>query len=270
MSGASPAEARWAPGTPDGRAVIVAMDHGIAAGAVTGLEAPMSTLRTILGGAPDGVLLSAGIARHAAPVIREQQAAQWVTVDHYGTSTVPGADDGLELHTVVASPARARDLGAAGVKTVLVFGYADPAAYLANLRAVGTLVEEAHRAGLPIMIEAVLWGSRIPNDRRDDPALVAHACRIAVELGADVIKTTMPARDLGRIVAALPVPVLILGGPRGNNPGGFLDRVAGAIAQGASGVVVGRMVWQADDPAGVVRALRAVVHPGRPAEASRG
>ncbi len=262
-------EPRWAPGTPDGRAVIVAMDHGIGGGAVPGLERPMSTLRTVLDGKPDGVLLSPGLAQHGAAALSEYRVALWVTLDHYGTSTIPGGDDGLELHTVIASPARARDLGAAGVKTLLVFGYGDPAAYLANLRAAGTLIEDAHRLGLPVMVEAVLWGSRVPADRRDDWVLVANACRIASELGADVIKTTMPREHLKDIAEALPVPVLILGGPHRHDRGPFLDRVTRAIAEGARGIVAGRMVWQSADPADMVRGLRAAVHGGRPAEAPR-
>ncbi len=251
--------------TPTGRAVIVAMDHGIADGVAEGLESPLTVLRTVLPAGPDGVLLGPGMARHAAVMVRQAGAALWITMDHYGTSTLPGGNEGLELRTVIATAAYARDLGAAGVKTVLVFGYADPQAYLANVRSVGMLAEDAHRAGLPLMVEAVLWGRRIPDDRRDDPGLLAHACRIAAELGADLIKTTLPRAHLRGIVDALPVPVVILGGPGTNDHHGFLERIADAIQQGARGVVVGRKVWQADDPAGAVRALRAVVHSGRPA-----
>jgi DhnA family fructose-bisphosphate aldolase class Ia len=247
-----------------GCGVIVAMDHGISGGAVRGLEAPARVLDEVLGGRPDGVLLGPNLARHLLPRLRDADVPLWLTLDAYSTSTVPGEDGDLTLYAPIAAPAVARDLGARGVKALLVFGQNDHRDYVDNVRAVSLLAEQAHRAGLPMMVEAVLWGRRIPDDRRDHPASVQHACRIAFELGADLVKTTMPKDGLREVVASTPVPVLILGGDRGGDDAAFLRDVAGAIANGARGVVCGRSIWQNPAPARMVRALTAIVHDRRP------
>ena len=247
-----------------GRAVIVAMDHGIGSGAVRGLEAPGRVLDEVLLGRPDGVLLGLNLARHLLPRLRGAGVPFWVTLDAYSTSTVPGEHGDLTLHTAIATPSAARDLGARGVKALLVFGHSDHRQYLDNVRSVALLAEDAHRAGLPIMVEAVLWGRHIPEARRDHPDSIQHACRMAFELGADLVKTTRPKRGLEEVVASTPVPVLILGGDRSGDEAGFLRDVATAMAGGARGVVCGRAIWQNPAPAEIVRALTAVVHDQRP------
>jgi DhnA family fructose-bisphosphate aldolase class Ia len=250
----------------DGHAVIVAMDHGLAGGVVNGLKVPLRTLDAVLRGKPDGVLVSPGLARDAGERIR----LNGVSLDYYGTSTIPGTVGADEIHTVVTTPAMARDLGAAGLKAILVFGYERPDLYAANVRAIGTLVDQARQVGLPLMVEAVLWGNKIPEGRRDDVELIAHACRIAFELGADLIKTTLPARGLRSIADALPIPILILGGTPEHEPDAFVRRAEEAVRDGARGVVVGRAVWQAHDPAAVVADLRKVVHRAPSAGLRRG
>jgi fructose-bisphosphate aldolase, class I len=86
--------------------------------------------------------------------------------------------------------------------------------------------------------------------------------RQAVELGADVVKadpTDEPA-DYHRVVqAASGVPVLVRGGGRVSDDE-VLARTRAVIEQGAAGIVYGRNVIQHPDPAGMTRALMAVVH----------
>lgn len=247
-----------------GRAVIVAMDHGIGSGAVRGLESPAGVLEEVLGGTPDAVLLGPHLARLVRPRLHDAAMPFWVTLDAYSASTVPGRDDAQELHVVIAAPALARDLGASGVKALLVFGQRDAAAYVDNVRAVAMLSEQAHQVGLPLMVETVLWGARISDSERDSPEILQHACRIAFELGADLIKAAPPRTGFREIVASTPVPILMLGGDRGGNHRGFFHDVAAAVAAGVRGVVCGRMVWQHPAPAEIVRALCAVVHDERP------
>jgi len=54
--------------------------------------------------------------------------------------------------------------------------------------------------------------------------------------------------------------VLLLGGSKTNDPNALLDGTRAAIAAGAKGVIYGRNVWQADDPAGVAKQLKAIIH----------
>ena len=86
--------------------------------------------------------------------------------------------------------------------------------------------------------------------------------RQATELGADVIKAdpTDEVSDYHRVIeAAGGRPVLVRGGG-GVSDEEMLARTRELMAQGAAGIVYGRNVIQHPDPAGMTRALMAVVH----------
>jgi DhnA family fructose-bisphosphate aldolase class Ia len=87
--------------------------------------------------------------------------------------------------------------------------------------------------------------------------------RQAVELGADVIKAdpTDDLADYRRVVTVARVPLLVRGGGRVGDRE-ILERTHAVLEQGAAGIVYGRNVIQHDDPAGMTRALMAVVHEG--------
>jgi DhnA family fructose-bisphosphate aldolase class Ia len=85
---------------------------------------------------------------------------------------------------------------------------------------------------------------------------------MAAELGADVIKTeyTGDPDTFASVVECCPVPVLTLGGPKSGSEGEVLEMTRGAIKAGARGVVYGRNIWQADNPARISASIREVVH----------
>ena len=56
-------------------------------------------------------------------------------------------------------------------------------------------------------------------------------------------------------------PVLVRGGGKAPDQE-ILERTEALIAQGAAGIVYGRNVIQHDNPAGITRALMAIVHDG--------
>jgi DhnA family fructose-bisphosphate aldolase class Ia len=88
--------------------------------------------------------------------------------------------------------------------------------------------------------------------------------RQAVELGADIIKAD-PTDDVkvyhqvveisGRI------PVLVRGGGKAPDEE-ILQRTEALIQQGTAGIVYGRNVIQHRNPAGMTKALMAIVHDG--------
>ena len=64
------------------------------------------------------------------------------------------------------------------------------------------------------MVEAVGWGPLIPLDKQNDPEIIAKACRMAFECGADIIKTsyTDDVKSFKEIADNTPVPIIVLGG----------------------------------------------------------
>ncbi len=243
----------------DGKAVIVALDHALASGQVEPLDRPAPLLARIAAGGPDGLILTAGMAR-----LHDAGGAPWLlTADYYATSSVPGVAGDAEIHTFAYGAAAARARGAAGLKCLLVYGVREPGRLGANVAEVARLIDEAHDVGLPVMVEAVLWGHGIAERDQRVASMVAAAARAAFELDADVIKIPLPddLDAVARLTDALPVPMVAMGGPA-SDAAGLFAHLEGAVSAGIAGVALGRNVWQSSDPAAYTRALRALVHDG--------
>ncbi len=103
----------------------------------------------------------------------------------------------------------------------------------------------------------------------DDPGMMADACWIAFEHGADILKTYFPhdRKGFARVVRGCPAPVSIAGDPRLPDDGAVLAMVAESVAEVGKGVVFGRNIWQHARPARMVRAALTVLASGSLAEA---
>ena len=161
-------------------------------------------------------------------------------------------------------------LGADGVKMLLIFGRESAAAHADNIERVAAMARACESWGVPLMVEPVLWGRTVPDAERAQPRRVQSIARIAIELGADLLKVPYPGDpdSFRTLVEASPVPVLILGGPRAETEREMLAGVAAAFEAGGRGVAFGRNVFQHRDPTGIVRALRALAHDGADVEAA--
>jgi DhnA family fructose-bisphosphate aldolase class Ia len=86
---------------------------------------------------------------------------------------------------------------------------------------------------------------------------------MAFECGADIIKTnyTGDPKSFKEIVDSVPVPVIVLGGAKGELKGIF-QGVRDAMDSGAKGVAFGRNVFQHENPPMMVNALKELVYNG--------
>ena len=102
--------------------------------------------------------------------------------------------------------------------------------------------------------------------RPEAPEAIAAACRTGQELGAHVIKTTIPApsREIAAAVAACGVPVILAGGAPANDPAAYDREIAAALSNGAAGVAIGRNAWGAANPEKAMRRFCQLVHGGGP------
>jgi DhnA family fructose-bisphosphate aldolase class Ia len=251
-----------------GRSFIAAFDHGLTLGPKPGSEDALGVLKKIIDGGPDGILVSPGVMKlggslfafHGGPVPIVR--ADWI----FNNEVFPGLPAALqdprqgENYEVICSPEDALALGAGAITMFLIVGTGNGAEFANNARLVAANIQAARRVGLPVIVESVLWGSRLEDKR--DPELLAFGARVAAELGADAIKTayTGDPETMRQVVAGCPVPVLVLGGVRSSSPDVVLEATRGAIDGGARGVVYGRNVWQADDPVTMCSLLREVIH----------
>lgn len=132
---------------------------------------------------------------------------------------------------------------------------------------------ECDRYAMPLMIEPLVFqanhksgGYMVDGDLEKILPLV----RQAVELGADIIKAD-PTDDVSVYNSVVEIsgsiPVLVRGGGKAPDRE-ILERTEKLIQQGAAGIVYGRNIIQHANPAGMTRALMAIVHEGANASAA--
>jgi DhnA family fructose-bisphosphate aldolase class Ia len=126
---------------------------------------------------------------------------------------------------------------------------------------------DCDRYGMPLMIEPLVFKSNATAGGYmvdGDPSKIVPLVRQAVELGADVIKAD-PTDDVSVyhqvIEIAGGIPLLVRGGGKAPDRE-ILERTEALVRQGAAGIVYGRNVIQHDNPAGMTKALMAIVHDG--------
>jgi DhnA family fructose-bisphosphate aldolase class Ia len=236
----------------DGRTVILPLDHGTAI-PVPDMAPPGELIESVRDWV-DGFVVNLGLARHC----REQLSGKGVCLrtDVYKPA-LPGNPD--------PGPARiftAEDAASAGAQAVMNMFYLHHPEEAANARECTALISECEEFGLPVIIESLPIGIGRPDDYTIEN--VAYAARFAAELGADVVKTVFPTGatvdDFKKIVDATMVPVVVLGGAAMGDDEALLTMVKNAIDGGASGIAVGRNVWQHPHPPTVAAALREIVH----------
>lgn len=241
----------------DGRAVIVALDHGLIDGPCEGFERPGETIDAVVAGGADAILTSFGIAerfaKRLAPVgliVRSDGAETNLGAPSTGSlSQFFGVEDALRL----------------GADALVVTAFPGTDKEAATLETLAHTAAEAHRWGLPVLGEMVPGGFNSTAELRGADA-VALAARLGAELGADFIKAPY-CDDYERVTASTFVPVVILGGAKGDETA-MLDNIRRAVDAGAKGVAIGRNIFQCENPTAMTRAIVAVVHDDASVEAA--
>lgn len=253
----------------DGKAVVVAADHGFMLGPIRGVVNLEETLKKVIEGGPDAILLAPGQAASLINLFHGKDApallvrADWTNAFRDRTYTLP-ARIIRDVGTIRAREALALD--ASGIVVYLFIGLGDEAEEARNIKMISSFSRDCERLGLPLIVEPLPMGERVTKTNYVD--LVSLSVRMAVELGADALKVpyTGDPYTFEKIVSASSgVPVLALGGYSGVTLRDSLEVVEEVMRAGGSGIVYGRNIVQAKDPAEMVRHVRAIVHEGRSA-----
>jgi fructose-bisphosphate aldolase, class I len=241
----------------DGRSVVLPVDHGTMLGRVSGLEDPVALVQRFMELDLDGFLLGPGVvARTAQLFARRGAPSRLLTIDTYWRQSDRGE------HVLMTTLERAAVLGVDAVKVLMPWDVS-PAERAARSALIGEVIAAADPLGIPVMVEPIVL--RAP--RGDDAvAIEGDGCRMAAELGADIIKVMYP--DDPELLAAwcqeVEVPVVILGGPAQGTVDDLCEMVSASVAAGARGITIGRRVWQrpVEEAAEVLSRLSAIVHDG--------
>jgi DhnA-type fructose-1,6-bisphosphate aldolase and related enzymes len=242
----------------DGRAVIIAFDHAGFMGPVQGLEEPGKLLDALAGTGVDAVLTTRGIAQRFGEKLGK-------------LGLILRADGGASIASPVMGTLQplftvedALKLGADAIICMGMIGFPEEPSSLQNLAG---FTAQALSWGLPVIAEMLVKPKEGETVTAKD---IGFAMRIGAELGADVIKASFvrPVDAYRSALKACYRPVVVLGGEKTKNEMDMLQAIADALEAGATGVAIGRNVWQHANPAGVCRALVELVHgSGRVAKA---
>ncbi|MCI8478080.1 MAG: fructose-bisphosphate aldolase [Oscillospiraceae bacterium] len=242
---------------PDGRTVVIAMDHGMGMNVNPALDQTEEKLRAIVAGGADAVLVSYGIAKRYAHVLGDIGVI--VRADG-GYSAIPSDANGHPrlLFSV-------EDALRIGADAVVCNGFPGTPNEQDCMKNVAELVRQGSAWGVPVMAEMLPGG--FGNLVEKSPANVRLAARTGCEYGASIIKTTFTGtpEEFKTVVDASYQPVVILGGEAVKDLSSLFVCIEQALSVGAAGVAIGRNVWNHPDPKAVTQALVDLVHNGKKA-----
>ena len=175
---------------------------------------------------------------------------------------------GEPIASQICSVKQARALGAKAVGYTIYLGSAHENLMLSEF---GRIQQEAHELGLAAIAWIYPRGEAVTNDTA--PEIVAYAARAGLEAGADAVKIKYTGdSDSFRwaVRSAGAARVFMSGGPKAPTDEAFLRQVKGAVDAGASGLAVGRNVWQHERPLEMAAALREIILNGQSVETALG
>jgi len=250
------------------RCFDVAVDHGFfnERNFLQGIENLEQSINVLVAAAPDAIQLTVGQAHYLQSLPGRQKPSLVLRTDVanvYG-SQLPRA---LFSRMIEQPVEQALRLDATCVVVNLFRIPEQPEVTDQCIQNILKIKPECDRIGMPLMIEPLVFQ---PNQKAGgymvdgDLDKILPLVRQAVELGADIIKAD-PTDDVSLynkvVQIAGKIPVLVRGGGKAPDKE-ILERTEKLIQQGTAGIVYGRNIIQHADPAGMTRALMAIVHDG--------
>jgi DhnA family fructose-bisphosphate aldolase class Ia len=236
--------------------VVVAVDHGLYFGPLPGMVNLPQVVKAI--GGADAILLAPGAAAYCSSVFEQRGAPAMILRLNFASNYL-SIWNYTHSHSVpMLSVAEAVALGADLVLASLTLQNPDPLEDSKNVELLSRFVNEKRMLGVPLVGEVFPTGG---DDAKpaDLFELVRVGCRVAAELGVDMVKTFYTGQNFEEIVAGTPIPILALGAKKTKFEKDALRLAASAVRSGARGVVFGRNVVQSSQPERFLDALKEVV-----------
>jgi fructose-bisphosphate aldolase/2-amino-3,7-dideoxy-D-threo-hept-6-ulosonate synthase len=218
------------------RCLLSPLDHGAWLGPVKGIDKPEHIVEEVVAGGANAILAGPGFLKRAAPAIPSTlgvvlRLSLTAGLSRQGTQETPIAD----LDTALAM-----DVDAVAVS--VFFGRDGD---LEIYHWLAEVIQACRYYDMPVLAEMMP-----PEADSYDSKAIAHASRIGVEIGADIIKTNYCGEvdPFKKVVESVGVPLIVAGGPKQAGDPPVEKMVSEVVRAGAAGVAIGRRVWQADNP----------------------
>lgn len=240
----------------DEKAIILAMDQGFEHGPVDFNEEnihPRYVMDIALKEEFTAFACQIGVARH---YYTKKYRGVPLLIKLNGKTRFDNEDPVSLQHTTVE---HAASIGAKAVGYTIYLGSTHEQEMFIEF---GRICEEAHNRGLA----AVCWmyprGPHIKDET--DTKTLAYGARIAMELGADMVKTKSNG-DLGGmkwVVKSAGAAKTVFAGGSLKDDLQFLKNAEFALKTGGVGLAVGRNIWQSKHPYLMSEALKQVIFEG--------
>ena len=226
-----------------GRTVMLAVDHGYFQGPTTGLERIDINILPLVPYA-DTLMLTRGILRSIVPPSTTKSIVLRVSG---GTSILKE----LSNEEIAVDIEESIRLNVCAMAVQVFIGGEYEKQSIINMT---KMVDMGNRYGIP-----TLAVTAVGKDMSRDARYFRLATRICAELGAQYIKSYYIDEGFETVTASCPVPIVMAGGKKIPELDA-LKMAYNAVQQGASGVDMGRNIFQSDSPIAMLQAVRAVVH----------
>ena len=226
-----------------GRTVMLAVDHGYFQGPTTGLERIDINILPLIPYA-DTLMLTRGILRSIVPPSTTKPIVLRVS----GGTSILSELSNEEIAVDIEESIR---LNVCAMAVQVFIGGEYERQSIINMT---KMVDIGNRYGIP-----TLAVTAVGTDMARDARYFRLATRICAELGAHYIKSYYIEDGFETVTASCPVPIVMAGGKKLPELDA-LTMAYNAVQQGASGVDMGRNIFQSDSPVSMLQAVRAVVH----------
>ncbi len=237
---------------PGGRGVWIPVDHGASSFPEKGLSDMESLYQNLGEGKVDAVVAQKGVVSHLSKIKNGPPL-----IAHLSVSTIHSGERSDDK-VLVGSVQEAVSRGADAVSVQVNVGSKYEADMIERM---GVISEQCHELGIPLLGMMYARGPNLQIEG-DSTKGIAHAVRLGWELGCDVVKTswTGSIESFEIVTSGVPIPVLVAGGPIGEDNIELFKMVKQSILAGGAGVCMGRNVFSNENPREMAKALHDLIH----------
>lgn len=239
--------------TRKGRALFLAYDQGLEHGPTDFNDKNVNPeyIIDIAKQGYTGIIFQKGVAEKYQEKLKESKVPLILKLNGK-TNLVKGEP----VSRQVCSVDEAVGLGAVAVGYTIYIGSEHESKMLDEF---ADIEEQAHKKGMPVIAWIYPRGRGVKG--KSSRELMAYACRVGLEIGADIVKIKYNGKqeDLKWAVKSAGKTRVVIAGGVKKQESRLLDDVKEIMQAGAIGLAIGRNVWQSKEPDKITRMLKEVV-----------
>lgn len=223
--------------TQNKRIFIVPLDHGVTVGPINGIQNIRDTVSRITKISNCSLVMHKGCIEVCKDILSNSDNA---ILMHLSAST--NLSPSKNHKVIISSVEEALRMGVDGVSVHINIGNDDDDSMLEDF---GKISDECQKWGMPLL--AMMYARDNNNDLTSSESII-HVARVAMELGADIIKINYSNSDTFRsLLNCVNIPVVIAGGELKPTEDCLITEIREALALGATGISIGRNIFQSEN-----------------------